>query len=212
MSEPAAAGLALDRLIEEIRACRLCRDQPVGVRLGHEPRPVVRLSATARILVCGQAPGTRVHASGLPFDDASGQRLRSWMGVDRATFYDAARIAFLPMGFCFPGHDRHGGDLPPRRECAPQWRARVLAELSAVRLILLVGQHAQRWHLGPVATATLTTTVRDWRLIATPDDAGVQRMVLPHPSWRNTGWLKRNSWFAAEVIPELQHQVRVVLD
>ena len=138
----------LDALVADIRACRHCRDHPDGPPLPHEPRPVLRVSATARIGIFSQAPGTRVHASGTPFTDPSGVRLRAWMGVTDDEFYDASRIAIVPMGFCFPGLDAKGGDLPPRRECAPLWRARLLAALPAIELVLLVGQYAQRWHLG----------------------------------------------------------------
>jgi uracil-DNA glycosylase len=175
--------------------------------LPHTPRPVVHASATARILVVGQAPGTRVHRSGLPFDDASGDRLRAWMDVTREEFYDTARIAFAPMGFCFPGLDAKGGDRPPRKECAPLWRARLMAELTAVDLVLLVGGHAQRWHLGTAASVSLTQTVRAGaERIAQP--AGALAIPLPHPSWRNTGWLKANPWFEQDVVPDLRRHVR----
>jgi len=200
------AGSAVAALEAEIVACRICRDRPTGRPLPHEPRPVPRLSATARVLVAGQAPGTRVHASGLPFDDASGDRLRDWMGIDRPTFYDRARFAFLPMGFCFPGHDAHGGDLPPRRECAPAWRARAMAVMPAVDLVLAVGRPAQLWHLGADAGASLAETVAGWRdILARPLRPRI--LPLPHPSWRNTGWLKRHPWFEAEVVPELRRLV-----
>nr|WP_181707895.1 uracil-DNA glycosylase family protein [Chthonobacter rhizosphaerae] len=197
-------------LIARIGACRLCRernDRP----LPHEPRPVVRLSRTARILVAGQAPGTRVHATGIPFNDRSGDRLRAWMAVDRDVFYDAARIAILPMGFCFPGQDAAGGDLPPRRECAPAWRAEAVSALPAVDLVLAIGRHAQRWHLGADAASSVDETVRRWRAIL---DRGVRPAVipLPHPSWRNTGWLKRNPWFEADLLPALRAEVARRLD
>ncbi len=156
----------LDTLLAELRACRICRDAPaMAAPLPHEPRPVVQASATARLLIAGQAPGTRVHASGRPFTDPSGVRLRQWMGVDEATFYDASRIAIVPMGHCFPGLDAKGGDLPPRRECAPRWRAPVLAALPEVRLILVIGQHARDWHLPDWKGRGLTETVMAWREI-----------------------------------------------
>ncbi len=202
--------VALDALLAEIRACRVCRDRPDGPPLPHDPRPVLRASVSARICICGQAPGTRVHESGVPFTDPSGDRLRDWMGVDEATFYDASRIAIVPMGFCFPGLDAKGGDLPPRRECAPAWRARVFAGLPNLRLLLLVGQYAQSWHLGPARGKTLTETVRDWRRYADGHD-GVPAIPLPHPSWRNNAWLKRNPWFAAELLPRLRRDVRRLL-
>ena len=199
-----------DTLEAEIRACRICRDTPRGRPLPHEPRPVVRLSASARILVAGQAPGVRVHASGLPFTDPSGDRLRAWMGVDATTFYDRSRIAVAAMGFCFPGPDGKGGDLPARRECAPAWRERVMAAMPAVDLVLAVGRPAQLWHLGPDGGPDLTATVARWRdVLARPGRPVV--FPLPHPSWRNSGWLKRHSWFEAEAIPELRRRVAEAL-
>jgi uracil-DNA glycosylase len=193
-------------LMARVRACRHCRDAPAIAPLPHEPRAVVRGQPTARLLIASQAPGTRVHASGLPFDDPSGDRLRAWMGVDRATFYDDHWLATVPMGFCFPGQDAKGGDLPPRPECAPRWRAEVLGAFSQVDLILLVGQHAQRWHLGDGAAGGLTETVRRWRAIHDPT-ADPRLVPLPHPSWRNTAWLKANPWFEAEVLPVLRAEV-----
>lgn len=201
---------ALDRLVADIRACRLCRDDPTGRPLPHEPRPVLRVSATARIGVFGQAPGTRVHASGKPFTDPSGVRLRAWMGVSDDEFYDDARIAIIPMGFCFPGLDAKGGDLPPRRECAPLWRDRLMAVLPRLELVLLAGQYAQWWHLGAEARVGLTETVSRWREIVARE-GGPMLVPLPHPSWRNNGWIKRNPWFEAELLPWLQEEVRVRL-
>jgi uracil-DNA glycosylase len=191
----------IDRLSAEIIACRICRDTAVNP-LPHEPRPVAVLSATARILIAGQAPGLRVHETGIPFNDASGDRLRQWLSVDRDQFYDPATFAMLPMGFCFPGYDAHGSDLPPRKECAPLWRARALALMPQVKLVLTVGGYAQTWHLGSSAAKSMTDTVRNWRAHL---ENGV--LPLPHPSWRNTGWLKRNPWFEAELLPELRAQV-----
>jgi uracil-DNA glycosylase len=196
----------LDALFLEIRSCRICVDHPIGKPLPHAPRPVIRGSATARILIAGQAPGTRVHASGKPFTDPSGDRLRAWMGVDEATFYDEARIAIVPMGFCFPGLDARGGDLPPRRECAPAWRVPVMAELPAVKLVLAVGLHAQRWHLGRLARKGLTETVADWRRLLDAE-GGPAVIPLPHPSWRNSGWLRRNPWFETELLPVLRARI-----
>jgi uracil-DNA glycosylase len=189
-------------LREEIAACRLCRDAPVGKPLPHEPRPVAVLSGSARILVAGQAPGLRVHETGIPFNDRSGDRLRQWLGVDRDAFYDPHKFAMLPMGFCFPGYDRHGSDLPPRRECAPLWRARAISAMPKVELVLAIGRYAQAWHLHGKVAPSMTETVRDWRRHL---QSGV--LPLPHPSWRNTGWLKRNPWFETELIPELQRSV-----
>jgi uracil-DNA glycosylase len=195
----------LERLAAEIRACRICRDRPSGAALPHEPRPVFTPSSRARILVAGQAPGTRVHASGLSFTDPSGDRLRDWLGVTRDQFYDSDLFAIAAMGFCFPGLDAKGGDLPPRRECAPAWRARLMAAMPQIELVLAVGLHAQRWHLGPDCGRSLTETVANWRaLMARPVRPKV--VPLPHPSWRNTGWMKRNPWFEAELLPVLKDE------
>lgn len=200
----------LDILLADIAACRVCRDAPKGRPLPHEPRPVLRAAGSARIAVCGQAPGTRVHASGVPYSDPSGVRLRAWMGVDENEFYDASRIAIVPMGFCFPGLDAKGGDLPPRPECAPLWRARVLAALPAIELLLLVGQYAQRWHLGGAGRRGLTETVADWNAIL--GRGGKPRVFpLPHPSWRNNAWIKSHPWFEAELVPRLRVEVRSLL-
>jgi uracil-DNA glycosylase len=201
----------LDRLIGEIGACRVCRDTPAGAPLAHEPRPVLRVSTTARIAVCGQAPGTRVHASGMPFTDPSGVRLRAWMGVSEDEFYDVRRIAIVPMGFCFPGLDAAGGDLPPRKECAPLWRARVFAALPNLELVLMVGLYAQRWHLGHRVGPSLTDTVAAWRAVLAAS-ARPRLLPLPHPSWRNNAWVKKNPWFEMELLPVLRAEVRGLLD
>ncbi len=201
----------LEALLARIRACTICRDQPRGRPLPHPPRPVVRARATARIAICGQAPGTRVHASGVPFSDPSGVRLRAWLGLTPEEFYDEARIAIAPMGFCFPGQTPDGSDLPPRKECAPAWRAALFAELPKVELVLAVGRPAQIWHLGREAGPSLGAAVADWRrLIVRPGLPVVA--PLPHPSWRNNVWLKRNPWFEAETAPELRRMVRALLD
>jgi uracil-DNA glycosylase len=198
--------VALERLLEEIRACRICVERPQGKPLPHEPRPVVIGSSTARILIAGQAPGTRVHASGIPFDDRSGDRLRDWMGVSRDQFYDPDLFAIVPMGFCFPGIAANGGDLPPRRECAPAWRARLMAHMPQIELVLAIGQYAHAWHLGKRRGRTLTETVRMWREIF--ETSETPRIVpLPHPSWRNTAWLKRNPWFEKELLPVLKREI-----
>lgn len=195
----------LDTLVAEIRACRLCLEQPLGNPLPHEPRPVVHVGRQARVLVIGQAPGTRVHLSGKPFTDRSGDRLRDWMGVTSDEFYDRSKIAIMPMGFCFPGQDNKGGDLPPRRECAPHWHDRLLDELPHIELKLLIGQYAQKRYLGDRTKRTLTETVAAWR------DYGASAIPLPHPSWRNTGWLKKNPWFERDVLPVLQQRVRSLI-
>jgi uracil-DNA glycosylase len=206
-----SAAADLLEVTRELAACRLCRDRPqFGGALPHEPRPVFQIDAAARLAVFSQAPGARAHASGRPFSDPSGVRLRAWMGVTEAEFYDPRRVAIVPMGFCFPGHDAHGGDLPPRRECAPHWRARLLAGLPNLQLVLLIGRHAQAWHV-PHLPATLTQTVAAWRGILAAHGPSPPAIVLPHPSWRNTGWLKRNAWFEAELVPELRQRVRSCL-
>jgi uracil-DNA glycosylase len=180
--------LALEELISAYRACRICRDAPrFGVALPQEPRPIVQISASARLCIASQAPGIRAHQSGTPFADPSGERLRHWLGIGPEIFYDASRIAITPMGGCFPGHDANGGDLPE------------------LRLILLIGQYAMRWHLGPLAGG-LTETVRDWRRILA-EPRSPRLLPLPHPSWRNNGWLKRHPWFDAELLPVLRQAV-----
>lgn len=199
-------------LLERVRSCRVCVTSPKGAPLPHEPRPVIHASASARIVICGQAPGTRVHASGLPFDDRSGDRLRDWMGVTRDEFYDATKIATVPMGFCFPGTDRNGSDLPPRPECAPLWRAQVFAALPHVELCLLVGSYAIAWHLPERARRPMGETVASWKAILEDRHPGCpSSLPLPHPSWRNTGWLKANPWFALDILPELRLRVQTLL-
>ncbi len=191
------------QLIREIADCRLCAARFAQTATAHAPRPVIWFRPGARILVVGQAPGARVHASGRPFDDASGARLREWMGVTPDVFYDQDRMAIVPMAFCFPGYDAKGSDLPPPRLCAATWRARVMSMLSP-RLTLVIGAYAQRWHLG-VRTG-VGATVAGWR------DHAPAVFPLPHPSWRNTGWLRRNGWFAEELLPALRIRVQEVLD
>jgi uracil-DNA glycosylase len=196
----------LSTLAAAIRTCRICRDHPLAAALPHDPRPVLRLSATARICVASQAPGTRVHASGVPFTDPSGDRLRAWMGVDPATFYDQTRIAIVPMGFCFPGQDEKGSDLPPRRECAPAWRGPVFGAMPRVNLVLAIGSYAQAWHLRGRAKATLTETVAAWREYHAETSKPLV-LPLPHPSWRNSAWLRRNPWFEVEYLPVLRAEI-----
>jgi uracil-DNA glycosylase len=194
----AVRGLAT--LLREIRACRLCAASlPLG------PRPVLRAKASARLLIIGQAPGTKVHETGIPWNDRSGDRLRDWLQLDRDTFYDESRIAIVPMGFCYPGVDAEGGDLPPRKECAPLWHARVMAHLPRLELTLLVGSYAQAHYLGDRRAATMTETVQAWR------DHAPCFVPLPHPSWRNTAWLKRNPWFETELLPALRKRVSNLL-
>jgi uracil-DNA glycosylase len=187
-----------DRLAA-VMACRICAPHlPLG------PRPVFQLGAEARILIAGQAPGRKVHESGIPFDDASGDRLRDWMGIDKAVFYDARKIAILPMGFCYPGTGT-SGDLPPRPECAAEWRAQLLKLLPAVELTLVIGQYAMDWHLKANQKDTLTQTVQNWT------EYWPALLPLPHPSPRNNIWLKKNPWFAIETVPRLQARIGSLL-
>ena len=205
-----ANGRELATLVTEIHACRICRDAPRGRALPHEPRPVLRPSATARICISSQAPGVRVHASGTPFTDPSGDRLRAWLELAPEDFYDQRRVAIVPMGFCFPGHDAAGGDLPPRRECAPAWHARLFAAMPQLELILAVGSYAQRWHLGEKAGGSMTDTVGRWRGLL-ESKARPLVVPLPHPSWRNNAWLTANPWFERELLPRLRREVRKLM-
>lgn len=187
----------LTGLLREISACRLCEAHlPLG------PRPVIQATASARILVIGQAPGTRVHRTGIPFNDPSGDRLRDWMGIGRETFYDGTRIAIMPMGLCYPGRNARGGDAPPRPECAPLWHDRVRALLPEIELTLLIGAYAQGRYLGERREKTLAATVARWR------DFGPAFIPTPHPSPRNRNWLKTHPWFEDELVPEIQRRVR----
>ena len=188
--------MTLEALLAEVRGCRACAHA-----LPLEPRPVLQISPTARILIASQAPGTKVHASGIPFDDPSGDRLREWMGVHSETFYDARRIAILPIGFCYPGR-KGGGDAPPRRECVQLWRSRLLAEMPRLRLALLVGTYAQVDTLGP---GRMTDRVRDFK------EYLPHAFPLPHPSWRSQIWSRKNPWFETDVLPELRNEVRRAL-
>ncbi len=190
---------SLETLLRDIRTCAICAaDLPLG------PRPVLQVSDSARILIVGQAPGRRVHESGIPFNDPSGDRLRQWMGIDREAFYDAAKVAIIPMGFCFPGSGK-SGDLPPRPECAAHWRDRLMARLGDIGLTLIIGQYAIAWHLRESRKKTLTETVRSWR------DYWPDHMVLPHPSPRNNIWLRKNPWFADDLLPHLKTRVQNLL-
>lgn len=191
---------ALDTLLAEVRACRICAEHlPLG------PRPVLRMAESARLLIIGQAPGTKVHETGVPWNDPSGDRLREWLAMDRDTFYDEGRIAIMPMGFCYPGRNPKGGDNPPRPECAPAWHAKLLDHLTNVRLTLLVGTYAQARYLDTRRKRTMTETVRVW------PEYKPEFLPLPHPSWRTTGWLKRNPWFETELLPDLRARVAEAL-
>lgn len=189
----------------EISTCRLCSDRFRQTHTAHEPRPVAWFQPGARILIAGQAPGMRVHQSGRPFTDPSGDRLRQWMGIDENVFYDKARIAIVPMAFCFPGYNAKGADLAPPAVCAKTWRAKVLQSLPDLRLTLVIGGYAQKYHLGDVASGGVTQTVERWR------DHGSEIIPLPHPSWRNSGWLKKHPWFEAELLPVLRSRVSEAL-
>ena len=200
----------LTRQLKAISACRICRDAPLGPPLPHSPRPIFQISHTARVAICSQAPGNRAHIAGKPFFDPSGVRLRSWMGVDEATFYDAKRVAIIPMGFCFPGYDRHGGDLPPRRECAARWHDELFAMLPGIRLFLCIGKYSLAYHLPQTRRRSLTDIVADWRAIL-DEGSDPAVLALPHPSWRNNAWLRKNPWFEAELLPELRARVAAIL-
>ncbi len=192
--------MSLAHTLAEVRRCRLCAEHlPLG------PRPVLRAAESARLLIIGQAPGTKVHESGIPWNDASGARLRDWLQLSPEVFYDESRVAIVPMGFCYPGRDAKGGDKPPRRECAPTWHPRLLGALPNIALTLLVGSYAQTRYLPKTAKSTMTERVAAWRRF------GPECVPLPHPSWRNTAWLKRNPWFETELLPDLRARVASLL-
>ncbi len=194
-----------DDLALRIRGCRLCAARFAATKTSHAPRPVVWFRPSARILIAGQAPGQRVHDSGRPFTDPSGDRLRDWLGLVPEAFYDLDRVAIVPMAFCFPGYSASGSDLPPPRICETTWRAQVMARLPGIRLTLLVGGYAQASHLG-AGRGGVTEAVRGWR------DLAPAVFPLPHPSWRNTAWLKKNPWFETELLPVLRARVAEVMD
>lgn len=192
-------------LQDRLSNCQICADRFANTATGHAPRPVVRFEEGARILIAGQAPGSRVHETGIPFNDRSGERLRSWMDIDSDAFYDSSRIAIVPMAFCFPGYSGSGSDLPPPRICARTWRNQIMERLTSIRLTLLVGGYAQKWHLGTDKAPNVTSTVQNWQSFLP------KVIPLPHPSWRNTGWLKANPWFEAELLPTLHTSVQKAL-
>jgi len=200
MAAAAQRQTSFDETLAEVRACRVCAAHlPLG------PRPVLRGWPSARLLITSQAPGTKVHETGLSFNDRSGDRLRQWLGIDRTVFYDEGRVAILPMGLCYPGRDQAGGDLPPRPECAPLWHPRILAEWPEIELTLLVGSYAIRYYLRAQARSGMGETVRRFRQFLP------RYLPLPHPSWRTTAWETRNPWFAAEVLPELRRRVAALV-
>lgn len=190
----------LNDLLRQIAACRLCATSNSNP-LPNEPRPVIQANPAARLMIIGQAPGTRVHATGIPWNDRSGDRLRDWLQVERAVFYDPARVAIMPMGFCFPGQDARGSDLPPRKECAPAWHDLVWSHLQNIRTVLLIGQYAQARYLGSSKRKNLSDTVAAWREYAP------KFWPLPHPSWRNNAWLKKHPWFEADLLPALRTHI-----
>jgi uracil-DNA glycosylase len=190
-------------LYDDINACRICRRRFLATKTGHAPAPIVWFEKEARILIAGQAPGARAHASGKPFTDASGERLRDWLDIDTSIFYDTSKVAIVPMAFCFPGYNAKGGDLPPPNICAKTWRLRVMEHIGEVRLTVLLGAHAQSWHFGK--KTVMTDTVMAWR------DHAPCVFSLPHPSWRNNSWIKKNIWFEADLLPTLRSQVKEAL-
>ncbi|MEM6899662.1 MAG: uracil-DNA glycosylase family protein [Pseudomonadota bacterium] len=198
-------NLEIDRslggVVSDIRNCSLCAGE-----MPRDPRPILRARSNARILIASQAPGNKAANSGIPFSDPSGVRLRQWMGVDETVFYNESICAIVPMGFCFPGYDKNGGDMPPMKRCAKVWRAELLDQLQGVELTLVIGMYAMSWHLRGRRARTLTETVRNWREFAAE---GI--FTLPHPSWRNTAWLKRNPWFEQETLPALKQAISQVL-
>ena len=191
-------------LVEEISACRICADRFAKTHTAHEPRPVAWFRPGAKVLIAGQAPGMRVHQSGIPFDDPSGDRLRDWLGIDRDMFYDRSRVAVVPMAFCFPGYDAKGSDLPPPKICGQTWHERVMAAFGNVELSVIVGGYSQKYHMG--VKTPVTETVQGWR------DHAPRLFPLPHPSWRNTAWLKKHPWFEADLLPVLRARVQEVLN
>ena len=191
----------LHEFVAEIHACQLCKAD-----MERPPRPILQVSETAKILVAGQAPGNLAMESGRPFTDPSGVRLRDWLSLDEETFYDATKVAIVPMGFCFPGYDKNGGDIPPMKRCAKTWRQPLLDRVPNIELTVLIGGYAQKWHIGDQMEKTLTATVQKWQNFL---EQGV--IVTPHPSWRNNAWLKRNPWFEAELLPVLRKRVHSLL-
>lgn len=185
-------------LLLAVRACTICKDLPLG------PLPLLQIDHRAKVLIVGQAPGRKTHEAGLAFDDASGNRLRDWMGIDREAFYDPRNVAVLPMGFCYPGTGK-SGDLPPRVECAPAWRGPLLEAMKSVQLTLVIGKYARDWHLPDRTSQSLTETIADWEILAP------QYLPLPHPSPRNNRWLKQNPWFETKVLPDLKSRVSSAL-
>lgn len=191
---------SFDSLTQQLKACRLCAGH-----MPNDPNPIFQLDPRARVLIASQAPGNLAHQSGKPFNDPSGIRLRDWMGISEADFYDPCRVAIMPMGFCFPGYDKHGGDLPPMKRCASTWRETLLSRLPRIQVSLLIGGYSQKWHLPDVRQGSLTDRVKKWR------DHAPAVFLTPHPSWRNNAWLKKNPWFETEVLPEMRVAIQAAL-
>ncbi|MEM9784191.1 MAG: uracil-DNA glycosylase family protein [Pseudomonadota bacterium] len=213
--DAAARGRALQggeagALLAALTSCTLCAERFAATVTQHSPRPIFQIDPRATVLVASQAPGNRAHQSGLPFDDPSGVRLRAWMGLEPARFYDPARVAIAPMAHCFPGYDTRGADLPPPPVCAATWHAALLRLLPRLRLTLVIGQYSQRWHLGPPPKGGVTARVAAMRAVLAAGEAPAV-VALPHPSWRNTAWLKRNPWFEAEVVPWLKARIATLV-
>ena len=200
----------LEILVRQIRQCDICRTSPKGKPLPHKPRPVLQVSSTAKLAICGQAPGTKVHASGRPFTDRSGDRLRQWTGLSNEQFYDASRVNVIPMGFCFPGQTDKGSDLPPRPECRATWHDQLMARLPQLELILVVGRYAIDYHLQHAKHSSLQEIVSDYQTYLAVKSKPAY-LPLPHPSWRNTHWLKKNPWFEADYVPVLRKRVTALL-
>ncbi len=196
----------LESLVAKIRDCQICSACPVGAPLPHAPRPVLQVSSRAKLAICGQAPGTKVHASGRPFTDRSGDRLREWMGVSEGQFYDVSKVAVIPMGFCFPGQNAKGADLPPRAECRATWHDQLMEALPQLELILVVGRYAMDYHLKIAKKISLREIVTDYERYLGRKELPCY-LPLPHPSWRNTHWLKKNPWFERDYVPILQSRV-----
>lgn len=189
---------------DELTKCTLCKDRFADTHTGHKPRPIVWFSQNAPILIAGQAPGLRVHESGVPFDDRSGDRLREWLGVDRAEFYDQAKFSIVPMAFCFPGYNAAGHDLAPPKVCAQTWRSRVMDHIGTPKVTILIGKYAQDWHLK--TKEKVHDRLLNWR------DRAPDTFVVPHPSWRNNSWLKKNPWFEQELLPVMRASIRQWID